>query len=71
VSQEWRGVSAFSLDVLHQDALAGREDYSGTHPCGALLHRVEQSSADRVNRETEHLKARRERPGSKGKGESE
>jgi hypothetical protein len=75
VSQERRGVSAFSLDVRHRGALdrhpAGCEDYSGADPGGALLRPAEQASADRVNRETEHLKPRRERPGSRDKGESE
>jgi hypothetical protein len=50
---------------------AGCEDYFSADPGGALLHRVEQASADRVNRETEHLKPRSERPGSRDKGESE
>ncbi len=75
MSQDRRGVCAFSLDVLRRGALdrhpTGWEDHSGADSGGALLHPVEQASADRVNRETEHLRPRRERPGSRHKGESE
>jgi hypothetical protein len=74
VSQELRGVRG-SLDVLHRGALdrhpAGCEDYPRADPGGALVHPVERASADRVDRETEHLKPPRERPGSRDKGESE
>jgi hypothetical protein len=76
VSQvERRGVRAFSPDVFRRGALdrhpAGCEDHSGADFCSALLHPVEQASADRVIREAEHLKPPRERPGPSDKGESE
>jgi len=72
VRQERHGVRAFSLRRGALDRHpASCEDYSGAGSGGALLHPVEQASADRVSRETEHLKPRRERPGSRDKGESE
>jgi len=74
VSQQGRGVRV-SLDVLHRGALdrgpAGCDDYLCADPGGTLLHPDERASADRVDRETEHLKPPRERPGSRDKGERE
>jgi hypothetical protein len=81
VSQERRGIRAFSpnvfhrVNVLHRGTLdmhpASCEDHSGAGPCGALLQPVEKASADRVDREAGHLEPRSERPGSRDKGESE
>lgn len=57
---ERRGIRGFSPDVLRRGALdrhpASCEDYSCAGSGGALLRPVEQASADRVNRATEHLK---------------
>jgi hypothetical protein len=81
VSQERRGLRAFSPNVLHRVNVLHRgaldrhpvrcKDQSGVDLCGALLRPVEQASAGRANSDTEHAMPRTERLGSRDKGESE